>query len=110
VLVKAEGAKQVKIEGGVRAYAPQSTIKSEPGLANEDSVAVPASAAASTQAELPAAANNPRLADGDLERKIAKAKRLAEEIEREERLARLKREQDALEEEIEAARARRAQS
>lgn len=46
--------------------------------------------------------------DYELERKIAKRKRLAEEIESEERLAKLKREQHALDEEIEAARARRA--
>ena len=48
--------------------------------------------------------------DTELERKIAKAKRLAEEIERAERLDRLKREQSALEEEIEAAKARQKQA
>jgi hypothetical protein len=47
------------------------------------------------------------MVDGELERKRAKAKALAEEIEMEERIARLKRERRALEEEIEVAESKK---
>jgi hypothetical protein len=45
--------------------------------------------------------------DGELKRKMARAKALAEEIEMEERIARLKRERRALEEEIEIAQSKK---
>ena len=104
-------AKRVKVEGATRVNAQGNHIKSEPGVANDQVSVTSASQAEASVAikdEGPANVADLESADDELERKIAKAKRLREQIEREERLDKLKRDQDALEEEIEAARRKKA--
>jgi len=102
--------KPVKIEDG-SAVQKEINVKNEK-IDLEDPVSTP------NLAPVPALANSAEhreattarienIDDGELERKRARAKALAEEIAMEERIARLKRERRALEEEIEVAESKR---